>query len=197
MAINQNIMAEIIQKNSTRKYPKLDMTPMVDLAFLLLTFFVLAASLSKPRAMEIIYPKEAEVPQEIGPNTITILLPENEGGISYYLGKFENNPDKLIKLDGTTDLRKILFNFNESILEKLHTLENLYSNKELSAESFQAQRKLLTGSDEAPTAVIKTQDKSKFQTVVNVLDELNICSMRKRVIQDMSESEKELLWNAD
>jgi biopolymer transport protein ExbD len=50
-------MAEIIQNNSKRKYPKLDMTPMADLAFLLLTFFVLAASLSKPKAMEIIYPK--------------------------------------------------------------------------------------------------------------------------------------------
>jgi hypothetical protein len=52
------------------------------------------------------------------------------------------------------------------------------------------------GSDKAPVAVIKTQDKSRFQTVVNVLDELNIASMRKRVIQDISDSEKELLKRA-
>jgi biopolymer transport protein ExbD len=186
-------MAEIIQSNSKRKYPKLDMTPMVDLAFLLLTFFVLAASLSKPKAMEIIYPKEVDTPQEIGQNTITILVPENESGIYYYFGKFENNSDELIKLDGTTAIRNVLLDFNEPVLIKLQGLEKLYSNKELSEASFHAQRKLLLGSDKAPTAVIKTQDKSKFQTVVNALDELNIASIRKRVIQDMSGAEKELL----
>ncbi len=186
-------MAEIIQNNSKRKYPKPDMTPMVDLAFLLLTFFVLAASLSKPKAMEIIYPKEVENPKQIGQNTITILIPENETGVSYYFGKFENNPEQLIKLDGTTALREVLLTFNESILVKIQQLESLYSNKELSEESFHAQRTLLMGSDKAPVAVIKTQDKSKFQTVINVLDELNISSMRKRVIQNMSEAEKELL----
>ena len=63
-------MAEIIEgggghekggKKRPKKSPvRMDMTPMVDLAFLLLTFFILATSLSKPKTLEIVYPKEVE-----------------------------------------------------------------------------------------------------------------------------------------
>jgi hypothetical protein len=63
-------MAEIVEggggggkhgkKKAKKGSARIDMTPMVDLAFLLLTFFVLAATLAKPKAMEIIYPKEVD-----------------------------------------------------------------------------------------------------------------------------------------
>jgi hypothetical protein len=37
--------------------------------------------------------------------------------------------------------------------------------------------------------VIKTNDKTKFKNVISAMDELNICNVRKRAIQDMAESE--------
>ena len=74
-------MAEIIEgggghekggKKRPKKSPvRMDMTPMVDLAFLLLTFFILATSLSKPKTLEIVYPKDVENPEIEGVEDIT------------------------------------------------------------------------------------------------------------------------------
>jgi len=57
------------------------MTPMVDLAFLLLTFFVLTSTFSKPRIMRLAYPaknedKESEAPKV--KNGITFLLSKDK-----------------------------------------------------------------------------------------------------------------------
>jgi|GEM_PF-2615205 len=71
------------QKNSTR----VDMTPMVDLAFLLLTFFVLTSTFSKPKVMSLVYPaKEVDGPIRPTNNAITFLLTENR--IFYYAGQY-------------------------------------------------------------------------------------------------------------
>ena len=52
----------------------IDMTPMVDLAFLLLTFFMMTTTFGKPKTMEINMPiKETQEPTEVN-NAITVLL---------------------------------------------------------------------------------------------------------------------------
>src|SRR4029079_35113 len=73
------------KKASTR----IDMTPMVDLAFLLLTFFVLTSTLNKPQTMEITMPEkpkdETEVPKVNEKDVLTIVLGENDK-VYWYTG---------------------------------------------------------------------------------------------------------------
>jgi biopolymer transport protein ExbD len=69
---------------------KIDMTPMVDLAFLLITFFMLATTFSKPKTMEVNMPdkpkdKEEKPPELKESNAFTILLGENDK-VYYYSG---------------------------------------------------------------------------------------------------------------
>jgi biopolymer transport protein ExbD len=73
------------------------MTPMVDLAFLLLTFFVLAATLARPKAQEIIYPDtDTADPTPLNArNALTILLGETKDQIAYYHGMW-NDSDTLL-----------------------------------------------------------------------------------------------------
>jgi biopolymer transport protein ExbD len=89
----------------------IDMTPMVDLAFLLLTFFMLSTSFSRPQTMEIVMPDKPkdkkDQPELAKENAMTILLGENDR-ILYYMGMGAS--PQLEESDYSADgIRKILF----------------------------------------------------------------------------------------
>lgn len=89
----------------------IDMTPMVDLAFLLLTFFMLSTSFSRPQTMEIVMPDkpkdQKDQPELAKENAMTILLGENDR-ILYYMG-LSSSP-QLEESDYSADgIRKVLF----------------------------------------------------------------------------------------
>jgi biopolymer transport protein ExbD len=198
-------MAEIVEgggggggkhgkKTAKKGSARIDMTPMVDLAFLLLTFFVLAATLSKPKAMEIIYPKEAEKKDE---KTLlnkdlatTILLGEKEDEVYYYKGFFKPDSTVLELTNFSKDgIRKMLLERNRTIITAVNDLKTKFNNKEMSKEEYQEKFGEITGADDAPFVIVKTIPTTKYKNVINAVDELEICNVRKRAIQDMAESE--------
>jgi biopolymer transport protein ExbD len=106
------------QKHSKKKKRRIgvriDMTPMVDIAFLLLTFFMLTTTMNKPQAMEINLPPgdaKVDVPSS---NLLTLRISEN-GSIYWNLGT--EKPEKVSSID----LRKVLKEKN-SANPKLITL---------------------------------------------------------------------------
>ncbi|RAK68031.1 ExbD/TolR family protein [Hymenobacter edaphi] len=64
---------------------RLDMTPMVDLAFLLLTFFMLTTTFSKPNVMQLTMPAKGPETGVPARNALTLLLDKN-GQVHYFLG---------------------------------------------------------------------------------------------------------------
>jgi biopolymer transport protein ExbD len=201
-------MAEIIESGGGDKHGKkrpkkgavrMDMTPMVDLAFLLLTFFILATSLSKPKTLEIIYPKEVENKDDktklADELATTLIIGEEENQIFYYTGKFNPDTTTLLVTDFSKDgFRKVLIEKNRTINEQVFELKKSLNEKGLSQEDYEAQYKeaysKIVNDDNAPFVLIKTTDKSKWASVVNAIDELNICNVRKRAILDMEKNEK-------
>src|SRR3954464_1673344 len=83
------------KKRAKKQSTRIDMTPMVDLAFLLLTFFVLTATFSKPKSMELTFPSD-EVDPDPKPikKGITILLSKDDR-IFYYEGEFKPADDPI------------------------------------------------------------------------------------------------------
>jgi biopolymer transport protein ExbD len=136
-------MAEIVQggggggKHKAKKgSARIDMTPMVDLAFLLLTFFVLAATLAKPKAMEIIYPKEVEDQDEKtkldDALATTLLLGENEKEIFYYFGAYKPDTTQLMLTDFSKDgFRKIMLDKNAAVNDQVNQLKAKLESKEI------------------------------------------------------------------
>src|SRR4249919_2083555 len=79
-------------KIGVRKNKKLstrvDLTPMVDLGFLLITFFIITTSLSKPKAMNLMMPsdKPVENPPTLGNSTALTLIPFGDSKVFFYHG---------------------------------------------------------------------------------------------------------------
>src|SRR5258708_14608276 len=70
------------KKSSTH----IDMTPMVDLAFLLLTFFVLTSTFSKPSVMELAMPKNDKTVKPVNVKNILTIVLDKLDTVYYYFG---------------------------------------------------------------------------------------------------------------
>jgi biopolymer transport protein ExbD len=102
------------KKTSTR----IDMTPMVDLAFLLLTFFVMTTTLNKPQTMEISMPekpKEQDKPPVVNEKRVLTLVLGGNNKVYWYLGITD---PKVELSDFSNDgIRKVLLQQNARIKE--------------------------------------------------------------------------------
>src|SRR3954468_7777539 len=128
------------KKRAKKSSTRIDMTPMVDLAFLLLTFLVLTSTFSKPKVMEIPFPKDTKDPkdQQKVNNAFTFLLTKDDG-IYYYYGQFypEGNAEgkpatTLKKTDWSADgLHKLLLEGNKETIDAIAKLEEKRQKKEI------------------------------------------------------------------
>lgn len=169
-------MAEIEIKKSNRKTKRLnkkstrvDLTPMVDLGFLLITFFVFTTTLSTPMAMNLMMPKDTD-----GPNdpvcescVLTAILDKNDR-IKYYEGDVGNNPPVQEAGFAPGELRKIL-------MQKKADVEKVRG----SADQF--------------ILIIKASPASNFKNFVDITDEVTICQIKKYYIDELSEADKNIL----
>jgi len=160
----------------------------------LLTFFILATSLSKPKALEIIYPKEVENPDETtklqDELATTVLIGEEDEHLFYYSGKFKPDTTVLIHIDFSKDgMRKVLLDKNKRINDKVNALKEKLDLGEINDTTYKVAYSEIVNDSLAPFVIVKTIPKSKYRNVVNAMDELNITNVRKRAIMDMAETE--------
>src|ERR1700740_1157595 len=85
------------KKRSKKMSTKVDMTPMVDLAFLLITFFMLATTLQKQQIMQLVMPpkindKVVDPPELKASNAITLILGKDDK-VYWYVISQSGQPD--------------------------------------------------------------------------------------------------------
>jgi biopolymer transport protein ExbD len=179
------------KKSSTH----IDMTPMVDLAFLLLTFFMLTTTFSKPKTMEInmpIKPDKPEVELKIN-NAVTVLLGD-KNRIFWYYGEFKPDETQLEETDfSAKGIRKVLLDKNSYANDKIRDLEKKLLKGQLADSTFKKERVEIEGEKQSLFVLIKTDDKAKYKNVIDVLDECNITNVGKYALVDMMVKENELL----
>ncbi len=90
------------RKKSRRLGIRIDMTPLVDVAFLLLTFFMYTTSMSRPQTMEINLPPDKQTTVEV-PESNLLTLRVNDKGVIFWSKGIES-PKKL----DSKDLRSFL-----------------------------------------------------------------------------------------
>lgn len=200
-------MAEIIQaekggkggkKRAKKLLPHMDMTPMVDLMMLLITFFMLTTSLSKSKVMEMILPPKlkdpnAEPPKIIASRTLNILLgPDNKiywyaGGVS--ADEYNNLPPVTPTDYSAEGIRALLLERNRALFRKINDFEQqvLEGKIRIPQDSVQsAISKLKSDDDTGPIVLIKAYKKANYGNFVDILDEMNICGVARYTIMDIA-----------
>jgi biopolymer transport protein ExbD len=196
------------KKRAKKASTRIDMTPMVDLAFLLLTFFVLTSTFNKPKTMEINFPAKPKKIEDLIPvnNALTFIVTreganEKENAIYYYAGQFyppnnkEGKPETtLLKTDFSKDgLHKLLLDRNKPTIDAINALKEKYEKKEIADTTYKRLAIHEKGLKAALTVLIKSDDKAVYREVVDAIDELNVCNVGKYAIVDMMPQELDLI----
>jgi biopolymer transport protein ExbD len=182
---------------------RVDFTPMVDMNMLLITFFMFCTTLSKPQAMDLILPTKDEVKKEDknkveDSKAITIILGE-KNKVYYYFGKPNYNDANTLILTnyGPQGLRKMLIERNAPLVIRMRKIRDLKAKKQISEEDFKKQSKEIKNDDAGQVVIIKPTDGATYSNLVDVLDEMQICSIGKYAIVDLTEGDKYLVQNLE
>ncbi|MCP9767376.1 biopolymer transporter ExbD [Lacihabitans sp. LS3-19] len=162
-------MAEIEEKKEEKKRrlgstsKKPDMTPMVDLGFLLITFFMFTTSFTKPHIMKLFMPEKNGPTGDVGiQNSMTILLGKNNEVYWYQKELKDLKANDLIKTDFSAHgIREIILNKRE-----------------------------LAPKPEIFTVIIKPSNDSNLKNTVDLLDEMEITQNPRYALVDLFPSEK-------
>lgn len=158
-----------------KKSTNVDMTPMVDLAFLLISFFMLTTSLSKPVAMNLsmpVKPKEQDKPQDVPESKVLNIICDKDNTIWYYDGFVAAG---LKKTDYSPEgIRKIILDKQKQVDAKWGKDKN---------------------GDTQTICLIKLTDDANYNNMVDVLDEMDITKTKVYAIQPVNKLELEAIAN--
>jgi biopolymer transport protein ExbD len=192
-----------VKKQSTR----IDMTPMVDLMCLLITFFMLTTAFSKPKVMVITMPEKDKKdepknqPQISAFRTLNILLTEGDR-VYYYTGlvKPKETPPTLFKSDFSKDgIRKILLEKNKTLFTKIFEYRDKRVTGKLVVADTTAENAIKRMKKEdniGPIVLIKADKTAKYKDIVNIIDEMAICNIASYAVIDIMPQELEMLKTA-
>lgn len=145
---------------------RVDLTAMVDLAFLLITFFILTTTLSQPKAMDIAMPVKGVDGPVPSSRTLTICLGKDNKAM-YYLGL----PDQPLVAA---------------------TLTN-YTSKGLRHAIMEMRQRVKQATGKSMIVIIKPAQSSVYENLVDTIDELNISSVNQYAISDIQRKDISLL----
>ena len=204
-------MAEIQESGNARKTSKtrqkkmnvrVDFTPMVDMNMLLITFFMLCTTLSKPQTMEISMPSndknltEEQQSKVKASQAITLLL-GGDDRLYYYDGEPDYRDYTSLKETSYAPdgLRAMLLARNAPAVREVSRLRREKQDLKLSEEEFSKQVAEVKSGKNTPTVIIKATDDSSYKNLIDALDEMQICNIGKYVITDMAEADEFLMKN--
>ena len=192
-------------KSKQKKFAvRVDFTPMVDMNMLLITFFMLCPTLSKPQTMEISMPSndknitEQQKSMVKASQAITLLLGA-DNKLYYYEGE-PNYKDytSLKETSYTPDgIRSILLQKNAAAVNKVRALKQQKLDLKISEEEYRKQVSEIKSGKDTPTVIIKATDDASYKNLIDALDEMQICNIGKYVITDIAEADEFLMKNFD
>ena len=156
-------------KKAKKLSTRVDMTPMVDLGFLLITFFIFTTTMSTPSTMDLFMPKDTKKDEELNKakesGALTIMM-GNENHLYYYEGKLAPDASNFM----STNFKEI----RDVIIKKKKStpIEDL-------------------------VVVLKPNEEATYKNTVDMLDEMTINEIKRFALVDISPVENELIYRTE
>jgi biopolymer transport protein ExbD len=199
-------MAEITTSKGSGKKGKpkklstrVDFTPMCDLGFLLITFFMLSTSMNKPQTMELSLPSKDKVTEEeqskIKESTAITIILGKEDKLFYYfgIGTEEADPQVIETTYAPDGIRKMLLQRNLDVVTQVRKLKDQFENESISEEELRKRSSEAKDNKMAPVVMIKSSDEATYKNMVDILDEMQICSIGRFAMVDITDYDKVLV----
>ncbi|PSL49046.1 outer membrane transport energization protein ExbD [Chitinophaga niastensis] len=153
---------------STKKSTRVDMTPMVDLGFLLITFFMLTTTMTWPKTMDLFMPKDEGDSMSLpAKKALTVILGPNNR-IAWYEG-IGNNPAIPPQINYTSFANQK--GIRDIIISKKEAVYHAFNKNDL-------------------MILIKADKKANYKNVVDIMDEMLINKVDRYAIVDITKEEE-------
>ncbi|MBC7651742.1 MAG: biopolymer transporter ExbD [Deinococcales bacterium] len=152
-------------KKAKKMSTRVDLTPMVDLGFLLITFFIFTTTMSQPTAMKLNLPKDVDKPEDQTlakeSAVLTLMLGKNNN-VFYYEGQLDPAGANF-KSSNFKEIRGIIID------KKRRTDEKDF------------------------VVILKPNEESTYRNVIDILDEMSINVVKRYALVDISVGENQLI----
>jgi biopolymer transport protein ExbD len=183
-------------KKAKKLSTRVDMTPMVDLGFLLITFFIYTTTMSSPTTMKLNMPKDTKKPEEQNKakesGALTIMLGK-ANGVYYYEGQLEvaagvNN----FKSSNFKDIRQVIIDKKEDVM-KHHVHDESCAKIQEDARIKGDKNWKNACLDRDFMVIIKPDEDATYKNTVDILDEMTINAVKRFAMVDILSQEKDLI----
>ena len=168
-------------KKGKKLSTRVDLTPMVDLGFLLITFFIFTTTMSQPTALKLFLPDDKVNPEDQNKakesGVLTILMGA-DNHIYYYEGQLKPDGSNFLSAsyNGENSIRDVILKKKADVRSRSRDAENPYKDF---------------------VVVIKPGADCNYKNVIDILDEMAINVVKKYALVDISDGESQLVKISD
>lgn len=180
-------------KKAKKLSTRVDMTPMVDLGFLLITFFIFTTTMSSPTTMELFMPKDTDKDDEQNKakesGALTILL-SKDNHVYYYEGQLKEDASNFLSTN-FGGIRKVIIDKKKAVID---AHQHDAGCEKIWAKNGGDKKSCL---DKDLVVVIKPDEQSTYKNTVDMLDEMAISNIKRYAMVDLFPAEKELIQKTE
>lgn len=180
-------------KKAKKLSTRVDMTPMVDLGFLLITFFIFTTTMSSPTTMELFMPKDTDKDDDQNKakesGALTILL-SKDSHVYYYEGQLKEDASNFLSTN-FGGIRKVILDKKKAVID---AHQHDAGCEKIWAKNNGDKKSCL---DKDLVVVIKPDEEATYKNTVDILDEMAISNIKRYAMVDLFPAEKELIQKTE
>jgi biopolymer transport protein ExbD len=178
-------------KKAKKLSTRVDMTPMVDLGFLLITFFIFTTAMTAPTTMNLNMPKDDNVsPTKVKKSgVLTILLGKSEDNVYYYESELDSVSYSNFKETTFRGIRDVIINKKKEVISQYIT--NAGCEERAKKDGKKDPKRECQDMDFF--VIVKPDAEAPYKRIVDILDEMTINAVGRYAMVDITEGEDKLV----